>query len=116
MRILKRLLIAVVAFGGFLAFMTIPIMVLGFVSMSIWGPELMDRSLGPDHPSTLFFLLTVPPSIVVSGVVYIAMVILPVFAKYDIPIGLGKGRGIFSMIGRTARRLAIRYAELLEKY
>ena len=116
MGVLARILIALITFGGFLLFMTIPIMIVGFISISIWGPDVIDRSLGPDHPSTLFFLSTAPPAILVSGVFYIAMVILPVFAKYGIPIGRGKGRGLISLIARWARRLAISYVQLLEKY
>ena len=116
MRILRRLLIALVTVAGLLVFMTVPIMVVGFLSIRIWGPDLMDRSLGPDHASTWFFLMTAPTSMLVSAAFYIVMVILPVFAKYDIPIAVDRHRGMVSVIARWARGRAIRYAQLLEKY
>jgi hypothetical protein len=112
MRILVKLTVFLMAFAGLLASMTVPIMIVGFISMAIWGPELMHQSLGPEHPSTYFFLLLVPAGIVISGIAYVAIVILPVFAKYDIPIS----GSIIRILASWMRRRAIRYAELMERY
>jgi hypothetical protein len=112
MRVVVQIIVFLMTFAGFLASMTVPIMIVGFISIGIWGPELMHRSLGPEHPSTYFFLLLVPAGIVISGIAYVAVVILPVFSKYDIPVS---GR-IIRILASWMRRRAIRYAQLMERY
>jgi hypothetical protein len=116
-RYIKKSLIFLLSFVGLICTMLIPIMSLGFISMWIWGTDLMYKSMGKDHPSTWFFYLTVPIGMLIFAILYVALVILPVFAKHEIPlVKQGEKYNPFRCLARLTRRKATAYSELMNKY
>jgi hypothetical protein len=112
-----KILVFVLTCAGLVVSMLTPLMALGLVMVMLWGPELLHRSLGASHPSTIFFLCLVPPAMLAFAVVFVALVLLPVFAKYGIPLTDTRvGANVFSRMARWTQKRAITYARLMDKY
>ena len=113
---MKKFVVFVLGIAGLIITMIIPIMSFGFVSIWIWGPDLMYRSLGPRHPSTWFFILFVPLAMLISAFVYLALVLLPLFAHFDISLrSRNESDNFLTSLAKETKSLAITYAKLMEK-
>jgi hypothetical protein len=96
--------------------MMVPIMCFGFISIWIWGPDLMFRSLGLQHPSTVFFMLFVPLAMLLFAYVYLALVILPLFANFDISLtSKNESHNFLTALAQRTKKMAVRYVELMNR-
>ena len=110
---MKKFVVFVLGIAGLIITMIIPIMSFGFVSIWIWGPDLMYRSLGPRHPSTWFFI---PLAMLISAFVYLALVLLPLFAHFDISLrSRNESDNFLTSLAKETKSLAITYAKLMEE-
>ena len=113
---MKKLFVTALAFAGLIIAMIVPIMCFGFVSIWIWGPDIMFRSLGPSHPSTIFFLLFVLPAMVIFAFAYLALILLPLFAKFDISLtSRNESHNFLTALAERTKKMAIRYVQLMDK-
>jgi hypothetical protein len=113
---MKKIFVVVLGFGGLIITMIVPIICFGFVSMWIWGPDLMYRSLGPGHPSTIFFILFVPLGMLISAFVYLALVLLPLFASFDISLkSSNESHNFLTALAQRTNQMAVKYVELMDR-
>ena len=76
----------------------------------------MYRSLGPGHPSTIFFMLFVPLGILISAFVYLALVLLPLFANFDISLtSNNESHNFLTALAQRTKKIAIRYVKLMDR-
>lgn len=114
---LARAAVLVVTFVGLLLALLLPCVIFVFVVFAIWEPQLMYKPIGLTPVSTILFFCFVPAAMLLSAVVYVALVILPVFAKYEIPLRDPRAPdNVFSILARWMHRMAVRYAHLMETY
>jgi hypothetical protein len=70
-----------------------------------------------DHgPSSVVVLIVVPLSMGISAVHYLALVLLPLFAKFDISLtSENEAENYLTAMAERTKKAAIKYAALMDK-
>jgi hypothetical protein len=112
---MKKIIGALFGFTVLMAGLITPIILLGGVSGLIWGGKAFDGGMPKNSPEFMFFILTMPPAMILGAYFSLCLFALPIFAKFEVRVA-SPGRGnVLTGFARVMKTVAISYISLMDK-